>query len=338
MYCHEMRLELAAEEYCAAIVDDPGNLDAHTNLGITLLGLGRWDEGWQEYAHRHENTPYPNRARRTWPEWHRDDQTAGKVILLFPEQGYGDEIMAMRFARHLEDERIVRTILEVRPPLIRLARMMPGAQIEEKDGTSVDCADLSCAALDVPMVLGTTPSSIPLAGGYLDVPRQPWLDAALPRGFRVGLCWSSGQRPLQPETEPSHKMKSVPIEWLEPLRQDGVALVSLQKEGGGAAVSRLGAFDTMGDVHDFLDTAQIIAELDLVISVDTAVAHLAGAMGKPVWNLVRFNGYWPWLRDDRTTPWYSSMSLYRQPRLGDWNEPINRMAADLVELVKRKAA
>jgi Flp pilus assembly protein TadD len=348
MYCHEMRLEDAVMEYRAAIEDDPGNLDAHTNLGITLLGLGHWQEGFKEYYYRHGNTPYPNRARRSYPEWRgqwygESNESVG-ALLLYPEQGYGDELLFMRFAAD-QASRGMKVVLEARPFLYRLAKVgLPGGTVIHKDDDSPIAIKSSCAVMDVPMVLGTiTPSTIPLSKGYLNVPYVSWIGAALPKGFRVGLCWSSGQRPLQPETESTFKMKSIPLEWLEPLVQPGVSLISLQKEGGNPHLMyKFGIFDAVNApyriVDDFLDTAAIINELDLVISVDTAVAHLAGAMGKPVWTFVRFNGYWPWLRDNRTTPWYDSMRLYRQPKLGDWNEPINRAAADLAGLVKQKEA
>lgn len=99
---------------------------------------------------------------------------------------------------------------------------------------------------------------------------------------------------------------------------------------------KFGIIDMMGDVHDFADTAALVNSLDLVISVDTAVAHLAGAMGRPVWNFVRYSGYWPWMRETVKTQWYESMRLYRQPELGNWDDPIKRAAADLGELAAQK--
>jgi hypothetical protein len=307
-------------------------------LGVTLLGLGQWEEGFREYAARHENSPYPARARRRWLTWQGED-LFGKTILLYPEQGLGDEIMALRFANSLSGWPAgCRVIVEARAPLYRLVSGMPFVTVIPKDAEPPCDIDFSCPILDVPGITGISPATIPCAEGYLPSPRASWIDDALPKGFRVGLCWSSGQRPLQPETESSYRMKSIPLEWLKPLADTGAVLISLQKgHSDHATMDRLGIYDWgMSDVQDFQDTADLMSAFDLVISVDTSVAHLAGALGIPVWNFVRFNGYWPWLRDNNLTPWYSTMRLYRQPSMADWNEPINRAAADLAELVRLK--
>lgn len=337
MECHRMRLPEAEAAYRAALKLEPGNYDAHINLGLTLLGQGRWQEGYPEYAWRHRNTPYPPRARRLFPPWD-GSSLAGKTILLYPEQGFGDEILFMRFAAMVKRESPgARVVLEVRPPLVRLARSLAGVddivlmgdEIPESIG-SIDC---SCALVDVPFFLGLGPQDVTPAG------RHHYFDASMALicmspGLDVGLCWSSGQRPLQPETAATSAAKSIHLEWLRGLEMPGVNLVSLQKEHGDQKlVAEMGLIDPMADVNDFADTAAIIARLDLVISVDTAVAHLAGAMGKPVWNLVRFNAYWPWLEATDRTPWYPSMKIYRQPQLGDWDDPIKRVVRDLAALV-----
>jgi len=173
----------------------------------------------------------------------------------------------------------------------------------------------------------------------------------LPQGFNIGLCWQSGQRPLQPEARATASNKSVPLASFKPLLKMGVNLISLQKENrvyrDDAVVDNLeeealakefGIIDYMPHMADLADTAALINKLDLIISVDTAVAHVAGALGKPVWNLVRFSGYWPWLDATSDTEWYPSMRIYRQQELFNWNEVLERLFADLYALLQQRKA
>lgn len=336
LYCHLMELEKAEEQYRAALAGHVLDYEAHIQLGLALMGQGRWAEGLPHYEERLKNSPHPPREEQRWPRW-RGESLVGKTLLVWPEQGVGDEIMMLRFASVLNPGPGAKVIVEARPPMYRAAKTLAGvdAVIVQHDEPPFP-VDYQCALTDLPMVLGIEPKTIPLAQGYLFQGRAPWL--SLPGDtFNVGICWKSGRRPLQPEVEASFKTKSIPIEWIAPLAQKGVQLYSLQKEHDDFAMMRkFGIIDLMGDVHDFADTAALVNSLDLVISVDTAVAHLAGAMGRPVWNFVRYSGYWPWMRESGVTQWYESMRLYRQPELGNWDDPIKRAAADLGELAAQK--
>ena len=335
MYCHLMELENAEAQYRAALAGRPLDYEGAIQLGLCLLGQGRWKEGFEHYQVRLLNSPHPVREVKLAPPWLGED-LADKVILLYPEQGLGDEVLFQRFALVLRDRWAARVILEARPPLYRLAKNMAVDRVIVHHDDLPFPVDYQCALTDVAMRLGIEPGTMPYADRYLKIPRE-WL--RLPEtSFNVGLCWSTGRRPLQPEVEASWKTKSVPLEWLEPLRQAGVQLYSLQKRhwDDPRLMAKLWIVDMMDGVNDFYDTAALIAGLDLVISVDTAVAHVAGAMGVPVWNLVRFSGYWPWMRETGRTAWYESMRLYRQPALGDWDTPIKQMAEDLRELASRK--
>jgi Tfp pilus assembly protein PilF len=364
MWCTLNRLEDAAREYRSAIAIEPGFADAHFNLGCVLLGLGQWTEGWVEYEWRHRNTVYPPRAYRDHEKWTGQD-LSGKRILLYPEQGYGDEIMALRFALALANRRPgTDIIVQARAPMLRLAKSLSlTIRVVDPDHDFFPGkVDYSCPLLDVPMVLGLKPGTVTSVEprfepnrGHLEV-SHTYLSADLPAmfawrrrlsdlppGLNVGLCWSSGGH--MGTSRAAQAAKSIPLHWLKSLEMPGVNLVSLQKpripgpadDGGPRMV------DWADELHDFADTAALIEALDLVISVDTAVAHLAGALGKPVWNFVRFSGYWPWLSaeaagDPEKSIWYPTMKLVRQPSLANWAEPIERVTGWLAAEAKKAAA
>jgi Tfp pilus assembly protein PilF len=352
MYCTLMQLPEAATEYRAAIAAGAG-ADAHFNLGVTLLGLGEWEEGFREYEHRWDNTPYPPRAYRNYVKW-RGEELNGKRIVLYPEQGYGDEIMALRFVRkiHLFYPQCTIIVL-ARAPMFRLAENMKAARVIGFDVSVVPMnsdqavdADYSCPLLDVPMVLNLSPDDVAYPCTYLDAPDRNMVGVwkhrlnSLPKGLNVGLCWSSGGH--MNTAKAAQQSKSIPLPWLKGLALAGVNLVSLQKPQEpipeGFPIT-----DWMDDCHDFADTAALIEALDLVISVDTAVAHLAGALGKPVMNFVRYSGYWPWLapiaiESPTKSIWYPSMTLMRQPSLANWAQPIERMTAWLRQELQDRAA
>ena len=349
MFCTIMRLQDAADEYREAIKIDPGCADAHFNLGVTLLGLGQWREGFKEYELRWRNTPYPPRSLRDYIKW-RGENLTGKRILLYPEQGYGDEIMALRFALDIHERYQGSTVIvQARGPMLRLTESLrrDGILVVPMNSDKEYPADYSCPLLDVPMMLKMEPGEV-LRGRYLSAPDRDrvgyWCERlnTLPRGnLNVGLCWSSGTH--MNTARAAQQAKSIPLPWLKGLALAGVNLISLQKPQE-AIPAGFPIVDWMDECHDFADTAALVEALDLVISVDTAVAHLAGSLGKPVANFVRFSGYWPWLALPEVAPtmthsiWYPSMQLFRQPALANWQEPI-RFATDwLRSHLKEQAA
>lgn len=336
LYGHLNRLEDCEHAYAAAIELQPDLQDAHVKRAVALLGMGRWPEGWKEYAWRWEKTAYPPRARRRFPQW---DGNSGDRVVIYQEQGFGDVIMGLRFI--LDVMRNGNKIcLEVSPLMRRLCEEnFPDAVKVIPHGAHYPSGKWhSAALLDLPQILGVTVDDLPRPLSYLIGGVPGWFDRVrdpCPRGnLRVGLCWSAGRRPLQPATEETAAAKSVDFRWLKSLLDiEGCTFYSLQvpHEEVDERVVNL-----MRDVEDFADTASIIEELDLVITVDTSVAHLAGALGKETWNLVRWNGYWPWLLpqpNDTVSLWYPTMMLFRQPALGDW-EPV---LADVKRQLERKA-
>jgi tetratricopeptide (TPR) repeat protein len=329
-----MRVGDAVDQFEAALsIDDKTNPQIHANLGVALIAEGRWKEGFQRYRHRFNAPGFPPRPRFNYPQW-RSEPLDGKTIMLYVEQGFGDEIMSLRFA-HAVQETGARVILAVRPPMLRLARSFVNGEdlILMYDQPPVE-PDYMCALLDVPAFLNIDPTTIPYQGGYLAAEDRGFR-LQMPEGLNVGICWSSGKRDLQPTVVETAKQKSLAFEQLAaPLARRGVNLFSLQQTHNDD-LRAFGVRDVMAGVTDFADTAFIIDHLDLVVTVDTSVAHLAGAMGKPVWNLVRHDAMWPWMQEYRSTCWYESMRLYRQEKPFDWTAPLTRMASDFAGLADR---
>jgi Tfp pilus assembly protein PilF len=335
--CTTMEIDAAVEHYKKALKIDASLAQLHTNLGIALMAQGHWREGFNAHRHRFGAPGFPLRPQHDYPLW-RGEDLFGKTILLYVEQGFGDEILGMRFAKTVAALG-ARVILSVRPLMYRLAREQEiGNAVIMQHDTPLWKPDYAAALLDVPAFTDMSPETVPLKAGYL---RPPKRDVGLlwGPGFRVGICWSSGKRPLQPSTDAMAAEKSLSFADLAPLAREGVCLVSLQHQhNDDAALRKFRVTNPMPAVQDFADTAWLIDQLDLVISVDTAVAHLAGAMGKPVWNLVRHDGLWPWGKATRETCWYDSMRLYRQSRPLDWKEPPGRLMKDFAALVAEREA
>jgi hypothetical protein len=226
-------------------------------------------------------------------------------------------------------------ILEVPKPLARLLRGLAGVDQVLVRGEALPEFDLHCPMLSMPLALGTTVETIPAAVPYLHADTaqaaawQARLGAMGRAGPRVGLVWAGNSRAHSPTGAALDRRRSIAPERLAPLfEQPGLHFVSLQKDGP-AAPAHFPLSDVMHELADFADTAAMVANLDLVISVDTSVAHLAAALGKPVWLLDRFDPCWRWLLGRRDSPWYPTLRLYRQPLPGDWDSVLAEVARDL---------
>jgi tetratricopeptide (TPR) repeat protein len=333
-----MRVDAAVEQFELALEmnleNDP---QVHPNLGVAMIAQGRWKEGFDRYRHRFNAPGFPPHARFDYPKWH-GEPLAGKTIMLYVEQGFGDEIMSLRFAAAVRATG-ARVILAVRPPMLRLARSFGLADhlMLMYDPPPVE-PDYMCALLDVPAFLDITPGTVPCRSGYLRAEDRGFRLKFRP-GLNVGVCWASGKRDLQPAVAETARQKSLTFQHFAALARPGVNLVCLQQNhADGAALAALGVHDPMPGVTDFADTAFVVDHLDLVVTVDTSVAHLAGAMGKPVWNLVRFDALWPWMQETDRTCWYDSMTLYRQDKPYDWGAPLRRLTADFDRFAAEHAA
>lgn len=333
-------LPAAIECFRGAIASDPVNAKAHTNLALALLMAGEMREGWSEYEWRWKTyiTRGMNYPRFAQPQW-RGEPLAGRRLLIHAEQGFGDTLQFVRYAQ-LAAAQGARVFVEVQRPLESLVRSMPGIEQVIAYGDSLPEFDLQCPMLSLPLAFDTTLDTIPggipyLAPGAKASKRWRKRLAAV-RGMKVGLVWAGGARKHDINCDLVDQRRSMDLADLSALAQiECVRFVSLQigTVPGEAARAAFGdrLLDWTADIGDFSDTAAIIDNLDLVIAVDTSVVHLAGAMGKRVWMLSRFDGCWRWLLDGDTTSWYPTMRIFRQPASGDWATPVARVSRALAE-------
>ncbi len=315
------RHEDAVQAWRAAVAVAPDDADTCHKLATLLLGLGRLSpETWALYERRLDGRAATGAVRR----WRGEDVT-GQTVLLHAEQGLGDTLQFVRYAPMVA-ARGARVVLAVQPSLVRLLGSVPGVDQVVAVGGALPHFDLFCPLLSLPAIFQTTLDTIPPPLAY-DLP----VHAPEPGDLRVGLVWAGNPGFV------NDARRSVAPELLAPLTHlAGARFVSLQF-GGGARPPGLRVTDAMAGVADFADTARRIAELDLVIAVDTAVAHLAATMGKPVWLLSRFLGCWRWLFDRSDSPWYPTMRIYRQAQPNDWLDVIGRVQDDLRRLLSSRA-
>lgn len=333
------RLDEAIGCYSRAIALRPDYADGHFNRAQALLAAGRFEEAWGEYEWRWQ-TPQmiAQRRRVAAPLWQGQTLDAGTRprLLIHAEQGLGDTLQFCRYlpmVAHLG----FTVILEVPKPLARLCRTLSGVTEIVVQGEALPAFDLHLPLMSLPGRFGTRLDSIPAAGPYLAA--DPAAVAAWGRrlaplgtGLRVGLAWAGNPSPGSPMRAAMDRRRSLAPERLAPLWQvPGISFVSLQKTGP-VLPAQLPAVDGMAEMADFADTAALVSALDLVIAVDSAVAHLAGALGRPVWLLDRFDPCWRWLLGRANSPWYPELRLYRQPEPGDWDSVLAAVCADLAAL------
>jgi hypothetical protein len=327
----EARREEALACYEAAIGIEPDYAEAQWNRALALLGLGRFAEGWQSYEWRWR-IPSAARDRRGFaqPQWDGSD-LAGKTLLIHGEQGFGDQIQFARYVP-MAAARGGRVILECAPALARLFASLPGAASVIPKGAPLPAFDVQSPMLSLPLVFGTTIESIPAQVPYLAAPAeslQRWQQRlrGLPRPW-IGLAWR-GSGLIERDPRP------IPLTQLLPLFTDSAAsLISLQPDtqnelaglarrlvDPGASDPKLGP----GAFTDFGETAALMAALDLVISIDTVTAHLAGALGKHTILLLPYAADWRWLERRSDSPWYPSLALLRQSWPEDWRSVLQSL-------------
>ena len=315
-----------------AIEREPGHVNAHWNESLTLLRLGRFAEGWAKHEWRWKKPEFaPHKLELPMPRWTGREDLAGKSILLLSEQGYGDTLQFVRYVRLLE-ARGARVQLFVPEPVVALLRAsFPQALVFNRTDRFPP-ADYHCPLISLPLAFGTLLETVPARTPYLAPPGDrldAWARRVGPPGSpRVGVVWSGSA---------SHRNdinRSIRLEDFAALLDvPGVRYYSLQKdvrEGERAMLARLGHLVPLADeFRDFADTAAAIAALDLVITVDTSVAHLAAALGKPTWILLASISDWRWLPGREASPWYPTARLYWQPGIDQWAPAIARARADL---------
>ncbi len=332
----EGHLDQALTAYRQALAHGPEDAETHKNLGVIYLLQGRFAEGWPEYRWRWRTaeTPWP---AYQGPCWEGED-LRGRTLLLVAEQGLGDTIHFIRYAAVLKQRYGCRVIAVCPAPLRELLTGCAGLDGLLGPQDKLPPYDVWCPLLEVPAYLGETLETIPANVPYLQAPaewvaswRQRWASG---QGMRIGVVWQGNPQ------YPADRMRSFPLLALEPLAHlNGIELISLQKGAGVEqledAVGRL-EIRRLGDRLDedtgaFVETAAVMKNLDLVIAADTAAAHLAGALGVPLWVALAHVPHWPWLLERPDSPWYPSARLFRQPVPGDWRSVFESMARALRE-------
>lgn len=330
----EGRFADAIAAHDRAVALDPDNPRFRVNRAVTLLKAGEWDRAWQDYEARFRLAgDSPIDPLRLMPSLHPNDRLAGLTILAQHEDGFGDTLQFLRYLPLLA-ERGARVIACVPPSLVRVMRAVPGVTQVVTDPHRLPSYDYVCPMFSLPRVFGTTPSTIPPVAAITLDPAlvRRWAGRLPYSGLRVGLVWAGQARPSLQGFATLDRRRSAGLAAFQPLFDvPGVAFVSLQ--AGPAARQPLPPglelTDPMPDVTDFADTAAIIAGLDVVISVDTSVVHLAGLVGKPVFLLDRYDGCWRWLSGRRDSPWYPQLTIFRQQQPNDWSAATTAAAASL---------
>ena len=330
----EGRFDEAIEAHDRAVVIGGGDPRHRVNRAVALLKAGRWTEAWADYEARLDLTDVPLvEPGRLMPSLSPGDRLTGMTILAMHEDGFGDTLQFLRYIPLLA-ARGARVLALVPRPLARLMGAVPGVAAVVTDRRRLPAHDLVCPMFSLPRVFGTTVGSIPPVPEVAIDPDllRHWA-GRLPIGdLRVGLVWAGQARPSLPGFGTLDRRRSAGLAAFQPvLDVPGVSFVSLQAGPAARQTRPPGAeiFDPMPEVTDFADTAAIVAALDLVISVDTSVVHLAGLLGKPVFLLDRYDGCWRWLSGRRDSPWYPGLTIFRQDQPGDWPGAMARAAASL---------
>jgi tetratricopeptide (TPR) repeat protein len=324
--------ELASYSRAQAIA--PNFINAHLNEAFCRLSIGDFERGWEKYEWRWR-TPRGQRTRRTHaqPEWNGRDHIAGKTVLLYAEQGFGDTIQFSRYVAMIA-ARGARIILEVQPQLKRLLSNLAGADTVLGYGEPSPPFDLHFPLLSLPRVLGTRLDTIPPLTKPLSAPRdliQQWEKRlGQKHGPRVGIVWSGYPHPANR----NDRKRSLPLQNILALRDQRFSFVSLQKEitpgdrellaARGPEITHFGT-----ELIDFAETAALASLMDVVVSIDTAVAHLAASLARPTVILLPFAPDWRWLHKREDSPWYPTARLVRQSRPGDWDWVLERVTGDL---------
>lgn len=348
IYRKLFQMENAIKTFREVLKIKPNWVDAHVNFAYTLLHAGEYLEGWKEHDWRRRKRGLSRPFLQ--PYWNGFD-ISGKTLLLYGEQGFGDTLQFVRYAPLLKQYNC-KVIFECNKPLKTLL-----SQIEEiSEIYAYDEApnnfDFHCSVMSLPLVMKTTLETIP----YQDKPYlkadpkivEHWKNILSgDKKFKIGLVWHG--RPVTKETEPDIQSvsarRNIPLElWKPILDVEGCSFYSLQKGDSAVEQIRLNnlqdkIIDYTDQFNDFNDTAGFIENLDLVIAVDTAIIHLTGAIGKPAWMLSRNDECWRWLTADKVgsrSPWYPTITIYRQSDWIDWSKEINQIKQDLINKVNNQ--
>jgi tetratricopeptide (TPR) repeat protein len=332
-----LRPREAAASYARAVEINPQFIEARYNLGLTRLQMGDFAQGWKDYESRwQESLQLRTRPEFTQPLWLGAESLKGKTILLHAEAGLGDTLQFCRYAKTVA-ARGARVVLQVQRPLVTLLTALAGAHKVLPNGARLPAFDYHCPLMSLPLAFKTTLKTIPADVPYVhsDPARVAQWRKRLGRKTkhpRIGLVWRGN---------PAHRNdpnRSLALADLLPLLQHKAEWISLQQtvsDSDAALLAQHNGIRHFGaQLKDFADTTALVELMDWVITVDTSVAHLAGAKGKPLWILLPFNPDWRWLLARNDSPWYPSARLFRQPAIGDWASVIAKAGKALKSMRK----
>jgi len=330
------RVDEAIASFDRAIAIAPAFPEAYLSRALCRLTIGDYERGWRDYAWRVRARARSFRREFPKPPWSGAETLEGKTLFIHGEQGFGDLFQFGRYAL-LARTRAARVILEVRPSLIGLFKQWePGVTIIAETEMPPNF-DEHCPLMSLPGAFATTLATIPNTVPYLHANAERierWRATLGPEGFKIGLCWRVGNADIDPGR--SFEVSHVATLSLIP----GVRLISLQIGGEQDQLElsdqgpRIETFALLAsDAGFFAETAALIEACDLVVTCDTAVAHLAGALAKPTWVALKFVSEWRWLLDRADSPWYPNLRLFRQKSDGDWSSVFEEMKAALVEML-----
>jgi hypothetical protein len=344
------RTERGLADYLSAVEIRPDRAEGRWNASLAQLTLGVFREGWKNYEVRWLKEETAEQRRNfTQPLWLGEEDVAGRTILLHPEQGLGDTLQFVRYAPLLA-RRGARVILEVQPSQKTLLANVEGIAGILGRGETLPDFDLHCPMMSLPLAFGTELATIPAEIPYIAVPRErvskwqarlgkrrsPQSGAPQSRALRVGIAWAGSS------THINNRNRSIALGRFAALfATPNVEFVTLQKElgpGEAAMLRRHPNVTAVGaELSDFADTAALISLLDLVVSVDTSVVHLAGAIGRPVWVLVPLAPDFRWLLKREDSPWYPTARLFRQARIDDWESVLECARGELERLAQHRS-
>jgi tetratricopeptide (TPR) repeat protein len=330
-------LELAEKYYRQALTYKPHSETLRFYLAVLHLMKGDFSSGWREYefrwGSRHQRA---DRRKFPQPQW-KGEPLNGDAIFLYAEQGLGDTMQFVRYAPMVAALG-GKVVLEVQPPLRRLLNSLPGVQQVISRGERIPDSQWQCPLMSLPLAFRTEVATVPAPVPYLFADQSQasqWASQLATSDFKVGLVWG-GNPKHQRERE-----RSIPLKTLMALSSvKGAKFYSLQKGAASEQVKHLPPDTPLVDLdshqRDFADTAAIVANLDLVISIDTSVAHLAGGMGKPVWVLLHHGCDWRWFQKRIDSPWYPTARLFRKSPIEEWEDVVERMSSELTKLVEAR--
>lgn len=330
------RLDEALASYDRAIAFAPNNADIRFGHGLALLTAADFRAGWREYEWRWKSRRWDPRQRNfAQPQWLGDVPVEGRTILLHAEQGMGDSLQFVRYAPLLA-RRGARVIAEAPAALRTLFDRLPAVEVVSH-GDHLPEFDLHCSLMSLPLAFGTELATIPAEVPYLEAAPDrvaKWRTRlGEPRLPRVGMVWKGSA------LHENNRKRSIALDRFDLiLSTPGIEFISMQRDLAPQDARTLRGHSSVLDIGDeltdFADSAAVISLLDLVVSVDTAVAHLAGAMAKPVWILLPFSADFRWMLDREDSPWYPTARLFRQAALGDWSGPLGDVRRGLLSMAR----